>query len=450
MPPSAGSTSLRQHPSQVRALSSLAPRRSVCSANSSATSTPTPLTLAQCCHLLQHTHSVSSTKSSGRSLDCAFRFFHRCGAAFAPVSSSRSRHRRRPTQARLPQVRVLVATTAPIPAPHTELAANHNRLAPVAPRLPHAALIPAPAARSFAAPALHRTPAISAPTARPQSFSAAHCIDWHLAARRSATATSASAASRRRQHRFQVLAATASARAPALAQSATTPSGKSLPPPHQHHCSRAALPNAPTVQVAFALACAPTPPLVAALAPAASSPRRRPPGLLAILSGNNASPPPSFGASGYSTASTSTLAASAWPRASAPPSAPSLPSSSASAASAPASASRSRSLWRLRKHSRSRSRACIRTPDSLSRSRSEYARARVRAHLSTRKHYCARAASHAHAIVRVRTTLARSRHRFHHLIPLSHHLRPSPTTFLHSNDKVSCLPTDVVTTSPSI
>ena len=198
----------------------------------------------------------------------------------------------------------------------------------------------------------------------------------------------------------------------ALAQSATTPSGKSLPPQHQHHCSRAALPNAPTVQVAFALACAQTPPLVAALAPAASSPRRRPPGLLAILSASNASPPPSFSASGYSTASTSTLATSAWPRASAPPSAPSLPSSSASAAC-------------------SRSRACIRTPDSLSRSRSEYARARVRAHLSTRKHYCARAGSHAHALVRVRVTLARSRHRFHHLIPSSHHLRPSPTTFLN-------------------
>ena len=136
MPPSAGSTSLRQHPSQVRALSSLAPCRSVGSANSSATSTPTPLTLAHCCHLLQHTHSFGSTKSSGRALDCAFRFFRRCGAAFVPVSSSRSRHRRRPTQARLPQVRVLVATTAPIPAPHTALAANHNRLASVAPRLP--------------------------------------------------------------------------------------------------------------------------------------------------------------------------------------------------------------------------------------------------------------------------------------------------------------------------
>lgn len=263
------------------------------------------------------------------------------------------------------------------------------------------------------------------------------------AAPTSITLSQASASSRRRQHRFQVLAATVSARAPPLAQSATTPSGKSLPPQHQQHCSCAALPNAPTVQVAFALACAPTPPLVAALAPAASSPRRRPPGLLATLSANNASPPPSFGARGYSTASTSTLAASAWPRASAPPSAPSLPSSSASAASVLASASRSRSFWRLRKRSRSRSRACIRTPDSLSRSRSEYARARVRAHLSTRKHYCARAGSHTHALVRVRVTLARSRHRFHHLIPSSHHLRPSPTTFLNSNDKVSCLPTDI-------
>jgi hypothetical protein len=136
MPPSAGSTSPRQHSTQVRALSSLAPRRSICSANSSATATPTPPTPAQCCNRLQHTHSVSSTKSSCRALDCASRFVRRRGAALAPVSSSRSRHRRRSTQVRLPQVRALVATTAPIPAPYTALAANRNRLASVAPRLP--------------------------------------------------------------------------------------------------------------------------------------------------------------------------------------------------------------------------------------------------------------------------------------------------------------------------
>ena len=136
MLPSPGSPLPRQHPTQVRALASLAPRRIICSTSSSATATPTTLTLAQRCHRHQHTHSISSTNSPCRALRRASRFFRRCGAALAPVSSSRSRHRRRLTQPLSSQVRALAATTALIPAPHTALAANRNRLATVVPSLP--------------------------------------------------------------------------------------------------------------------------------------------------------------------------------------------------------------------------------------------------------------------------------------------------------------------------
>ena len=136
LPPLLGSPSPCQPLTQVRALASLAPRRSVCSANSSATSTATPPTLAQRRDRHLHTHSLSSTNSTCRALERAFRFFRRCDAVFTPVSPSRSRHHRRSTQPRSSQVRALAATTALVPAPHTALAANRNRLASVASRLP--------------------------------------------------------------------------------------------------------------------------------------------------------------------------------------------------------------------------------------------------------------------------------------------------------------------------
>ena len=131
MPPPASSLSLCQHPTQVRALSLL--RRSpqhlqrelvsnsnlhstTRSTNSTATATPPPAAL--------------TLNSTCRALEYASRFFRRCGTALAPVSSSHSRHRRRLTQPRSSQVRALAVTT------HTVLAANRNRLASVAPRLP--------------------------------------------------------------------------------------------------------------------------------------------------------------------------------------------------------------------------------------------------------------------------------------------------------------------------
>jgi len=131
MPPPASSLSLCQHPTQVCALSLL--RRSpqhlqhelvsnsnlhstTRSTNSTATATPPPAAL--------------TLNSTCRALEYASCFFRRCGTALAPVSSSRSRHRRRLTQPRSSQVRALAATT------HTVLAAHRNRLASVAPRLP--------------------------------------------------------------------------------------------------------------------------------------------------------------------------------------------------------------------------------------------------------------------------------------------------------------------------
>ena len=131
MPPPAGSLSLRQHPTQVRALSLFrcSPQHlqhglvsnsnlhsTTRSTNSTATATPPPAAL--------------TLNSTCRALEYASRFFRRCGTALAPVSSSHSRHRRRLTQPRSSQVRALAVTT------HTVLAANRNRLASVAPRLP--------------------------------------------------------------------------------------------------------------------------------------------------------------------------------------------------------------------------------------------------------------------------------------------------------------------------